>query len=158
MFVRSAAALMAVCLVWTALGADAPTLPDGPGRKTVESVCGQCHGLNVVTDKKWNREQWRESVNAMIDRGASLTKEQTADAIDYLARNFTNKDRGRELFEDVCMYCHSLEKVRGQQLSRQAWRDLIKGMIFEGAPVTDEEFSLLVDYLAKNYGKKAGEE
>jgi hypothetical protein len=25
-------------------------------------------------------------------------------------------------------------------------------MIFEGAPVTDEEFSLILDYLAKNYG------
>jgi hypothetical protein len=25
-------------------------------------------------------------------------------------------------------------------------------MIFEGAPVTDEEFKLIVDYLTKNYG------
>jgi hypothetical protein len=25
-------------------------------------------------------------------------------------------------------------------------------MIFEGAPVTDEEFKAIVDYLARNYG------
>jgi len=61
---------------------------------------------------------------------------------------------GRELVEDVCTYCHSLSKLRGQQLSRKEWRDLIKGMIFEGAPVTDEEFSLILDYLTKNFGKK----
>jgi len=61
---------------------------------------------------------------------------------------------GRELVEDVCTYCHSLSKLRGQRLSRDEWRDLIKGMIFEGAPVTDEEFSLILDYLAKNFGEK----
>jgi len=27
-------------------------------------------------------------------------------------------------------------------------------MIFEGAPVTDEEFDLMVNYLARNFGKK----
>jgi len=149
---------VALGLAQAALAADAAALPDGPGKKVVESACGRCHGLDVIADKKWSREQWRDSVKAMIGRGASLTKEQTADAIDYLARNFSNRDRGRELFEDVCMYCHSLEKVRGQQLSKQEWRDLIKGMIFEGAPVTDEEFALLVDYLAKNFGKKVRED
>lgn len=63
-------------------------------------------------------------------------------------------DRGRELVEDVCTYCHGLSKLKGQQLSRTEWRDLIKGMISEGAPVTDEEFSRILDYLAAKYGKK----
>ena len=64
------------------------------------------------------------------------------------------KDRGRELVEDVCTYCHNLDRLRGQQLSREEWRGLTKGMISEGAPVTDEEFSMILDYLAKNYGRK----
>jgi mono/diheme cytochrome c family protein len=68
------------------------------------------------------------------------------------------KDKGRELFEDICSYCHSLHKVDGQQLSKEEWRGLIKGMISEGAPVTDEEFSMIVDYLAKHYGKRSPEE
>ena len=68
------------------------------------------------------------------------------------------KDKGRELFEDICSYCHSLHKVDGKELSKKEWRGLIKGMISEGAPVTDEEFSLIVDYLAKHYGKKDSEE
>jgi hypothetical protein len=65
------------------------------------------------------------------------------------------KDRGRELVEDVCTYCHNLDRLRGQQLSREEWRGLIKGMISEGAPVTDEEFSLILDYLVRHYGPKA---
>jgi len=64
------------------------------------------------------------------------------------------KDRGRELVEDVCTYCHNLDRLRGQELSRDAWRGLIKGMVSEGAPVTDEEFSLILDYLVKNHGRK----
>jgi mono/diheme cytochrome c family protein len=68
------------------------------------------------------------------------------------------KDKGRELFEDICSYCHSLHKVDGKELSKAEWSGLIKGMISEGAPVTDEEFSLIVDYLAKHYGKRSPEE
>jgi len=64
------------------------------------------------------------------------------------------KDPGRELVEDVCTYCHNLDRLEGQQLSREEWRGLIKGMVSEGAPVTDEEFSLILDYLVKHRGRK----
>lgn len=64
------------------------------------------------------------------------------------------QDRGRELVEDVCTYCHNLDRLRGKELSRDEWRGLIKGMISEGAPVTDEEFSMILDYLVKNHGRK----
>lgn len=73
-------------------------------------------------------------------------------------RNGTQaKDRGRELVEDVCTYCHNLDRLRGQELSREEWRGLTKGMISEGAPVTDQELSMILDYLAKNYGKRRTE-
>ena len=61
-------------------------------------------------------------------------------------------DKARRLVLDVCTSCHDLKRVKIQHLSREEWRGVIKGMIFEGAPVTDEEFDLIVDYLAKNYG------
>jgi cytochrome c5 len=132
----------------------ATELPQGPGRKTVERVCATCHELTVVTDKKLDREQWESIVNEMIGFGAKLSKSQASDVVNYLGRNFGKKERGRELVEDVCTYCHGLDKLNGQALSKGEWRDLIKGMISEGAPVTDEEFSMIVDYLAKHFGKK----
>jgi competence protein ComEA len=64
-----------------------------------------------------------------------------------------SKDRGRELVENVCTYCHNLDRLRGKELSREEWRGLTKGMISEGAPVTDEEYSVILDYLVKNYGR-----
>jgi len=132
----------------------AASLPEGPARKTVETACASCHSLDVITGKKWDRDQWRRSVLIMVNLGARLTGEQASDVITYLARNFGKKDRGRELVEDVCTYCHGLQKLQGEELTREEWRGLIKGMIFEGAPVTDEEFSLILDYLAANFGKK----
>jgi hypothetical protein len=65
-----------------------------------------------------------------------------------------SRDRGRELVEDVCTYCHNLDRLRGKELTREEWRGLTKGMISEGAPVTDEELSMILDYLTKNYGKR----
>jgi cytochrome c5 len=134
--------------------ADSARLPDGEGRKIVETGCGSCHSLELVTNKRLSNHEWQGIVNAMIDRGAALTKDQVVSVVGYLGKNFGRKDRGRELVEDVCTYCHSLNKLSGHELSREEWRDLIKGMIFEGAPVTDEEFSLILDYLTRNFGTK----
>ena len=62
------------------------------------------------------------------------------------------KDKGRRLVLDVCTLCHDLKRVKIQHLSREEWRGVIKGMISEGGPVTDEEMSMIVDYLAANFG------
>jgi competence protein ComEA len=71
-----------------------------------------------------------------------------------LAVTAHKKDRGHELVEEVCTYCHNLDRLQGRELSREEWRGLTKGMISEGAPITDEEYSLILDYLEKNYGRK----
>jgi hypothetical protein len=39
-------------------------------------------------------------------------------------------------------------------LSKEEWAGVIKGMLAEGAPLTDEEFEMVVRYLAKTYGVK----
>jgi cytochrome c5 len=137
--------------------ADPVTLPEGEGKKILESACTSCHTLDLVTDKKWTRQEWQDDIQEMVDLGASLTKKQTDDLVDYLVKNFGPQDRAQELFEDVCSYCHSLARARDQHLSKQQWQDLIKGMIFEGPPVTTEEFSRLVDYLATNFGPEKEE-
>lgn len=61
-------------------------------------------------------------------------------------------DPGKKLVSEICSFCHGLAKLKGQSYTREQWSDVIKGMVSEGAPVTDEEFSLILDYLAKNFG------
>jgi mono/diheme cytochrome c family protein len=61
-------------------------------------------------------------------------------------------EKARALFLDACTACHTLERVRNQRLGREEWRHLIAGMLSEGVPLTDDEMSLLVEYLAENFG------
>ncbi len=63
-------------------------------------------------------------------------------------------ERAKELVESVCVLCHEFARVERQELSKDEWAGVIKGMLAEGAPLTDEEFSMVVDYLAKTYGVK----
>ena len=63
-------------------------------------------------------------------------------------------EKARTLFLDACTACHTLERVRNQRLGREEWRHLIAGMLSEGVPLTDDEISLLVDYLAENFGSE----
>jgi len=67
-------------------------------------------------------------------------------------KSTTKHEKARALFLDACTACHTLERVRQQRLSKEEWRHLIAGMLSEGVPLTDDETSLLVDYLAENFG------
>jgi mono/diheme cytochrome c family protein len=61
-------------------------------------------------------------------------------------------EKARQLFLDACTACHTLDRIRVQHLGKEEWRHLIAGMLSEGVPLTEEETSLLVDYLAQNFG------
>jgi cytochrome c5 len=63
-------------------------------------------------------------------------------------------DQVKELVESVCVLCHEFSRVERQQLNKDEWAGVIKGMLAEGAPLTDEEFSMVVDYLARTNGVK----
>jgi hypothetical protein len=67
-------------------------------------------------------------------------------------KNATRHEKARALFRDACTACHTLDRVRVQHLSKDEWRHLIAGMLSEGVPLTDDETSLLTDYLAENFG------
>jgi mono/diheme cytochrome c family protein len=69
------------------------------------------------------------------------------------AVNTARREKARALFLDACTACHTLERVRNQRLDKEEWRHLIAGMLSEGVPLSDEETTLLVEYLAENFGR-----
>ena len=143
---------LALGLAVTLPAAAAGKLPAGDGKRIVETACSSCHAIDIVTSKNFTKERWRSVVDAMISDGASLTKAEAARVVEYLARYFGERDRAKELYEEICSYCHELERITRQSLTLEEWRGLIKGMVDEGAPVTEEEFSMIVDYLAEHFG------
>ena len=63
------------------------TLPDGPGKEIVQSVCAQCHSLSVVTNDGYTRQEWPRIFGTMVD----LPKDQADLVADYLAAHFPEK-------------------------------------------------------------------
>ncbi|HXN10784.1 MAG TPA: hypothetical protein VN859_06035 [Steroidobacteraceae bacterium] len=78
------------------LGAAAPllaaqSLPDGPARQTVQTLCTACHELRTVTDAGHTREDWRTVLHMMVNAGAPLPAAQFDNVLDYLAVHFPEK-------------------------------------------------------------------
>ena len=57
--------------------------------QSVKAVCAKCHTLQLVMDTPRSYDDWHETVQKMVDRGASGTDEQFDDIMDYLHRTMT---------------------------------------------------------------------
>jgi mono/diheme cytochrome c family protein len=62
----------------------------------------------------------------------------------------------RALVEKNCSGCHLLSQVTVQHKTADQWATTVDQMISFGAPVADEDYPKIVDYLAKHYGAQAG--
>ena len=67
------------------------TLPDGPGKEVVQTVCSTCHSLSNVTNDGYTRDEWKYLVSTMVD----LTRDQASVVLDYLAAHFPEKPKPR---------------------------------------------------------------
>ncbi len=61
---------------------------------------------------------------------------------------------GRETFQAVCSTCHMPSKVLDKQWTRVEWKDKVLEMLQEEPDVTEKEREEIVDYLARNFGKR----
>ena len=79
----------------------AQDLPEGKGKDVLESVCGACHGTDLVAARRATKEGWSYIVDDMVSRGASATNEQITTIVDYLAKNLAqvnvNKGKSEEI-------------------------------------------------------------
>jgi competence protein ComEA len=63
-------------------------LPAGKGKDLLMKICADCHGLDVITAQRADKDGWSAIVDSMVGRGASGTKEELEAIVDYLAKNF----------------------------------------------------------------------
>jgi competence protein ComEA len=60
--------------------------------KSLQAVCGKCHNLQIVMNTPRSLDDWRDTMQKMVDRGASGTDDQYDDILDYLHRTMTTID------------------------------------------------------------------
>lgn len=56
---------------------------------------------------------------------------------------------GEQLVATKCSTCHDLNRVEAADYDRAGWADTINRMQQQGLVVTDEEFAIILDYLAE---------
>lgn len=67
-------------------------LPDGDGKAIATENCQACHKLTNLTKAHKSLDDWKDTVQTMIDRGANVPADQIDTLVQYLAKNFGPKD------------------------------------------------------------------
>ena len=66
----------------------AQTLPDGPGKDSVESVCTDCHTVERIAKQHLSEESWRNIIREMTENGAAFGPDDSKAILEYLTKNF----------------------------------------------------------------------
>jgi competence protein ComEA len=71
-------------------------------QQSVQAVCGsQCHRIELFATARKSYDDWHETVQKMVDRGATGTDDQFLDIMDYLYRTQTIIDVNAAAPEDL---------------------------------------------------------
>jgi hypothetical protein len=58
---------------------------------------------------------------------------------------------GKTLVEQTCSQCHPLSRVTQAGKTEQGWRQTVQRMVSYGAPLSQEEEQVVIQYLAETY-------
>jgi hypothetical protein len=112
-----------------------------------------CHSIRPIQTAAKDEEGWTMTIAAMVEKGAKLTPEDSDVLKDYLVRYHgpLPEGEGRAILLNICTMCHDLQRVRTRRASVEGWKELLDEMIFEGAPLADDQIPVLLTYLARNF-------
>jgi mono/diheme cytochrome c family protein len=65
-----------------------------------------------------------------------------------------NNADAKGLFEAKCGACHSIERPKSKNKTKQEWESTVMRMKnINRSPITDQEAKIIIDYLAERFGK-----
>jgi competence ComEA-like helix-hairpin-helix protein len=60
---------------------------------------------------------------------------------------------GKQIFMSKCGQCHGLDYATANRHTRGQWGGIITQMVDMGAVLTDEDRTVIIDYVTKNFGR-----
>ena len=79
---------LSLVLLLTTILALACGSPAEQGQQLVETRCAECHTLDRVTSASKSQQEWADTVDRMIERGASVDDQERESVVGYLAENY----------------------------------------------------------------------
>lgn len=124
------------------------------GERLVNRSCTDCHDIRRIQTAAMSAPAWAETVNTMVGKGAKVAKEDIPVLVSYLAQNHgpVPEGRGRAILLNTCTMCHDLKRIRLGHRSAEEWEETLGAMLNEGAPLSEEQFPIIHEYLSEHFG------
>jgi cytochrome c5 len=137
----------------SALLARAPSQQADKGEQILNGSCTTCHDLRMVEVQALDKAGWTNNIESMIQRGADVATDDLPILIDYLVMNHgpLPDGPGKAIVLNICTMCHDLKRVRQNLSTREEWEVTLGAMLNEGAPLSEQDFPVVLNYLAKNF-------
>jgi competence protein ComEA len=131
--------LFAALLISFARAADvSPQAPNlAQEDRSLKAVCARCHNLQLVMDTPRSYDAWRETVQAMVDRGANGTDDQFDDIMDYLHRTMTTIDVNTADADELQMVLNVPQAVAQAIMARRITRKFVGLADLKSVPGVD---------------------
>ena len=123
------------------------------GEQIQNAACLGCHDLRPIDTASYDRNGWNDVVSSMIAKGAEVKDADKPALVDFLVRNHgpLPDGPGKQILLNTCTLCHDLGRVRAHTVSREEWEETLLTMLNEGAMLSDQDFPVLLNYLARNF-------
>ena len=151
-------------IVWVATTLTLVTIAVGPlpaqrddrGERVMNASCLACHDVRRIQVQAMDAEQWAKTVDTMVGKGAKVSADDLPSLVDYLVQHHgpMPEGRGKAIVLNVCTMCHDLKRIRQGHRSPEEWMETLNSMLNEGAPLSEQDFPVLLRYLEKNFGPR----
>ena len=123
------------------------------GEGIQNNACLGCHDARPIQTAALDKDGWSSIVDSMIQKGADVKDADKPVLVDYLFRNHgpLPAGAGKDILLNTCTVCHDLGRVRSHRVSPEEWEETLLTMLNEGAMLSDQDFPVLLNYLAKNF-------
>ena len=123
------------------------------GEQIQNAACLGCHDTRPIDTASYDRDGWDIVVSTMVAKGADVKDADKPPLVDFLVRNHgpLPDGSGKQILLNVCTVCHDLGRVRIHRVSPEEWEETLLTMLNEGAMLSDQDFPVLLNYLAKNF-------
>ena len=123
------------------------------GEQIQNASCLGCHDLRPIQTQALDKDGWTKVVASMVDKGAEVKPDELAPLVDFLVKNHgpLPDGAGKTILLNTCTLCHDLGRVRRQGGTRDDWNDILGAMLNEGAMLSEQDYPVLLAYLARNF-------
>jgi cytochrome c5 len=123
------------------------------GEQIQNASCLGCHDLRPIQTQALDKDGWTKMVASMVDKGAEVKPDEIAPLVDFLVKNHgpLPEGAGKAILLNTCTVCHDLGRVRRQGGTRDDWNDILGAMLNEGAMLSEQDYPVLLAYLARNF-------